>query len=100
MTKTIYDIDHSIDSKDAVIHFDHLHSHGQFVVACGQHSVAVLVKNGKVSVNQGPNNPLANISTADVNGPDAMAERLREAGFRPLKIGYEKWRPVYQEWGV
>ncbi|MEM9524063.1 MAG: hypothetical protein AAF982_08735 [Pseudomonadota bacterium] len=98
MPNVYYEIDHGIDSRDAVIHIDHLHSHGQFVVACGQHSVAVLVKNGKVSINHGPNNPLEHLSTRDVNGPDGMAERLKEAGFRPLKQGYQEWRPVYADW--
>ena len=99
MTRTITEIDHGLDSRDAVIHTDHLASHGQFVISCGQHSVAVLVKNGIVQVNQGPNNPLADISTSDVNGPDDMAERLIAAGFRPLKRGlHGGWKPVYFEW--
>lgn len=88
-----------LTEKHAVIHTDHFDSHNQFTVKCGQHSVAIVVRNGVVAVNQGKNNPLCEFdATQNIQTPDDMAHALLNAGFTPMAARRNGWEPVFVEW--
>lgn len=60
---------------------------GHHAVSCGQHSVGLLLTDGReVRVNRGINNPLSDFPEDDVNGVFGLAARLEAHGFIPLGV--------------